>query len=703
MIGQRDKPAGKGLPRTACAPDLFTRIDALAGNQTDHATWPVRWYIGFGTPLPNFQMLRGDGMVWQIVVAFGGKPQDGAILRRGKDLATGVLLIVIWIMAFLSDVMTTAKLGLGGKNDPAVREISADIAAKELTARLTGSDPTWATAIDVGARNYLSPQQTVDAAGAVSAYLANTIDQQAVHDYSRYAGVCDVATGISIDVGQARPAGGQLLDLYYRGVIDRKTADDQYRQLGYLKSQYVEWEHELHKWWPDQGTVVTWMRLGTTHEQPAKGLDLDRDFDASYGDDQKRWGRALGLTDEQVRWLWRSQFQPLDTQTAGDWFRRNVAGWWQGEAEFTEDDLDQAIKLSTLPPAYRDLAKQAIWQPISSRLLRMAYDESVVDDDQVKTALVIDGYRPDDAETILQEWRRLKPAYVARKIGAPGVAKLQGLYADGTIGLAEFEAGCVTYGLDDSEQSQAVAAAVQARTWQHRGEVIAKLKTQYLSGAVADSTIPSVLNAVGLSASDSQDLGKLWRTEFEISPRADSSAQLIGYYKQGFIDESDLVSSLTQLRYTPAQIARMIGAADLAGMTAALQSAEKLVGGAKTRLAADQKLWAAKIAQAEKLVGGVGQRIVTRAGKQMSWIKTYVTGTPVPVAKKGPATNGTAVLREAASEAAAKFVTTGVPGVVVPGPGIELSAPTPPATAAPVPPEPAQPGGTGDEGLGFDQ
>jgi hypothetical protein len=672
MIDQRAVATGEGLPRTACAPDLFTRIDALKGKDSPHAEWPVRFYLGFGTPLPDFQQLRGDGFVWQVVVALGGKPGDGAILRRGKDLATGVIIMIVWMLGFLADVMTSAKLAIGGKNDPAIKEISADIAAKELTARLSGSDPTWATAIDQLARNYLVPTVTIDAGQAVSAYLAGVIDVTAAHDYSRMQAVCDLATDAVIDTQQSRLAAAELLDAARRGIITDERADAEIRQLGWLKSEYVEWQRELAKWVPDQGFFVGWMLRGTTHDSPAKGWELDKYFEASYGEQEKKWAKAAGLSDEQVKWLWRSQYQPVDLGQAYDWFRRSAAGLLPAGAEFTPDDLAQAIRRSTIPPAYHATAMQSVWTPLSARLLRVAFDEGLVEQGQVIQALITEGYSPADAQTLFSEWAKLKPAYTARKIGAMSIGQLHSLYADAVIGTKELAAGLALLGLDESEGPKSVAIAKQMRVHKHRAAVLSALRASYMAGAIGEPALLPMLAYVGLDGDDVADIAGHWRTEFEARPRPDAASDLGKAFQSGLINETEYVASLTQLRYSPEQIARILYAAEAANWGKKMRDAEMLVKHAQSSLTGEHKRWADEIKQAEKLAGKVEQRTRTSAGKLMSWIKGRVAKPPKKVSEKGPANGTVYTASDAALAQAEAFVEKGDGGIAPSGTGIAV-------------------------------
>jgi hypothetical protein len=697
MRNQRAPAKGPGLPNNACADDLFTRIDELRPPADDHGTFPVRYFLGFVKNVPHPAFIHPDSWMGKVVLSFRTTDADKGAFRIAKILLLQSLVILVYGLGFFADFVATLKIGPGHAADPRLKDVRADIAAKELVGRITGVNVEHATQIDQVARNYLDPTETLTPGDAVSAYLADEIDEQAVDDYGRAGNRCTFATQVMVATQQVHPDQATLIELCYKGVIDRTRADQEFRRIGYLSSEYVEWQHELHKWWPDSGTLVTWMRHGITHEQPAKGLDLDRDFADAYGDEQKKWAASLGLSDDQVKWLWRSQYQPVDLGTAYDWYRRTQAGLMPAGQAFGDEDLVQAIAMSTLPPAYRNTAKVSVWQPLSARLLRTAYDEGLVGEQQVMQALVTEGYSPDDAAVLLSEWVKLKPAYVRKKIGAPGVPALLKLYANATISRHELLQELAAEGLTADEGQAALVEAQAQRARDHRAELVKSIKSRYVKGEVDEGRASAALSATGLDPADVHDLLSLWRVEFEVHPKQPSAGELVAWYKQGLIREDELVAALVQLRYSAEDVARMIAAADLGQIGSEMKRAETLMTTAGHRLKASEAEFARQLAAAEKIVGKVSQRTVTSAGKALHWIVQRVVKKPKTVSEKSPDPTVSYAPSEAALQAAQDFVDSGAGGVAPETTGVEAVPAEQPQAAgdqsAAAPPDAGQAGG----------
>lgn len=676
MRNQREPTKETGLPANACAPDLFTRIDGLKANAAPHADFPVRWYLGFGDPLPNFKKIRGDSWLWKLVQNFAGKPEDSKWWATLKDLFTGILVFIVWAAGFWADVLAASKVGPGGCKDDRLKEIKADIAAKEIIGRFMGVNVEHTVQIDVYARNYLCPTETLTGGEAIAAYLADEIDQQAVEDYNRADNRCPHATAVNVATGQQRLGAAELDTLLDRNHITREQYNAEMRKLGWLSSQYVEWLQDLSTWWPDQGTLLNWMRRKTTREAEAQRLGWDDGFADAYNDEAKKWAGNLDLTDEQAKWLWRSQFQPVDMSTAYDWYARTQAGLMSPGARFNDDDLLRAIEQSPLPPKYRQAAYEARWRPLGIRQLKSAYEEDLLTDDQVAALLIAEGIYPDQGQLLLADWRKDKPAAKRRKIGVTGASGFTGMYAEGVIGQSEYLAELAALGFTAAQQQEALQEARAERNRDHRKELIGYLKKRYLTGEIDESQVQSVLGSTGLQPVDVGELLRLWRVEFEVRPRQAGAGEMVGWYRQGLMSEAQLAAGLAQLRYSAVDAARIIGAADLVKLGQHLKTAEGLVKKADKSLKVGEAEWKKQIDRAEKLAGTPAQRIVTQAGKMLHWVEDRVVKKTKKVGEKGPPDGVFVYPDPAATAATAEFMAAGTPANVVPGDalaGIDLA------------------------------
>jgi hypothetical protein len=633
----QEKPAeGPGLPGTTCAPDLFDRIEKIGDVAEVAAGFPVRYFLGFTTPLPDLNKLRPNSWMAKMVEALEPKQKDAWALWLAKQQVTIIFATIVWLLGIWADIMVLARRGPGTCKHPGLKTIKADIAAKELMCKLSLTNPEWHVKIDEYARNYLCPTETMDVGTAIGAFLHDDMSRAEAVKFGKLHNLCPAATEALIEERKSRPVIQQLVTLYRRGELTEEEYYAEARALGWIDTEYVTLHHTLSQWWPSPSEVIGAARRGVVEDQAAQAFGLDRYFAAAYTEDVAAKLRGAGVDEAAAKWLWRSQFGPVDLATAYDWYRRSEAGLLPAGVTFDETALKLSILHSDLPPAYHDVALAAVWSPLGIRQLRGAYDEYLVTPDYVFGALRQAGYDEQSAVVLLEQWQKLRPEYRRRKIGAGGARDMTRLYAEAVIGEQEYRAELEQLGFGVEEIAEAVSEAKAERLRRHRAELIKYLKARYLKGEIGDSQVSAVLISTGLEPADAVDLLQLWSAELELHPRQVSAAELCTWFKQGLITERYFLFALARLRYSSDDALRIIASCGLADAEKKLREAQRLL---KTKAAkganSDSDLLRA-LHEAEKLVGGVESRWTTKAGRQLAWIERRVTGKPKPVSKKSP-------------------------------------------------------------------
>jgi hypothetical protein len=632
MAGQRGPSESHSLPQTACDPALFTRLDQLAGEKGFASTNPILWYAGWQS-----SMLFDYRPGWwtdKLYQRIGPKKTDMTWVGQARRALARLPQTAVYIIATFGDALCAAQLNAQGQRDAGVRAVRADKAAKQLAGMLTGSDMSKDIRVDDMALNYLIPTSTTDAGQAVQAYFADTLTLQQCIDYSKLSDVCSVATELAIETGQQRLGLADLTTLYFRAEMTLTDWQSGVRKLGWIDPIHIDWLEPLHRVWPGIGEIYDWMRRGITDGELVASYHLDADFNDAYDDQARKWLRAAGVSSDDARYWWRAQYAAPDPQTMFGLYYRSQAGLLPGASPVTDDDCKQAIALSTIPPAYRDAVFAGRWTYLPGRILKTIYDERLTDEQTVYQHLVAEGIYPADATLQVSLWQQERVAYQRRKVGALTVSAMVSAFSAGTLGTSELLTQATAEGLAPDQVQAVLAAARLERDMKHRGELLAKLKSQYLSGLLPDVAVGAGLAGIGLDSEDVSSLLTLWREELELAPHKDSVGDLTKWYSQGIISDTQFAMGLSQLRYTPADIARVIGSADLVNMSSSLGKAEKLSSGAIRNMTADEKRWNKAIKQASDYHGTANQRTRTKAGAQLAWIKQWVTGTISPVSKR---------------------------------------------------------------------
>jgi hypothetical protein len=633
-LHQRAEAKAEGLPGNACAPDLFTRIDALKAPNGPGAEFPVRWIIGFSDGSPFPKKARQESMLETVGVYLTQAGDQSGVIGFGKNVIFFFVVVFLWVVGYLADLLIWARLGPPACDSPALVTIKADIHAKELIASWIGADMSHELQIDRYARNYVCPTESFSFGEAQDAYFGGVIDWQSFVAYGRMNNKCDQVMQAINFVRQEKINADEWEKLYSRGEISEENFRQGMRHRGWIADFHVDEFLTSKIWYPSAGETARWAELHVTDELYAQAVGLDDDFEARYRGDLKEYFNSAHVDPYEAKLILRGTYRPVDLGMAFDLYRRGQAGMLPAGKQFTDLDLEAAIQLSALPPAYREAVKSTVYAPLGFRQLKTLYDESIITYGDVVNYLIADGFSRADGERLADLWKKGKPEYFAKKIGATGPAGLLKLYAQGAMGATELRAELVAFGLDADEVAAALVEAKAERTRNHRAELVKWLKARYIRGEVVESQVQGVLLSIGLEGADVADLLRLWRIEFEVHPRQVSASELCTWYKDGIINRGEFLNALLQLRYTTADAERIVLACEFKQVHQAIKGAKQTAAAHQKEVKAATADLEKELKAAEKYVGQVEQRILTEPGKLLQWVKTRVVNWPKTVQKQ---------------------------------------------------------------------
>jgi hypothetical protein len=656
---QRGQKAGQGLPGTACAPDLFSRIDGLQPLPQVIRQMPVRNALGFGLdkagqPGGPFDLQQG---AWAFLVydTLEGPANAGFWRRQLGTLAGVIFLCWLWAVGWVADqFIAVANIPAGCDRDKLLT-VRADILAKQKQAEWVGGDADFATRIDTYARDYLCPTVMVTASDATAASLAGEMDDPEWLDYCKANALCEVSARIIRDTQRFRVGIAQVVELWRRDLIGDDQVPEFLRRVGVIDTDQVGWIERLAAERPGIGDVVRRAQLGVYNEGRAARLGLTGEQDAlpKPGDNSPSFAKGVNL--QSLRDAWAAHWSPLDVQTAFDLYRRAQAGLLPPGVTFDLGDVETALEQAAIPPGQRQALLATITAPLNRRQLKQLYDDSIVDETDVVRYLMAGGLDQHDATLQTAQWAKLKPEYVRKRIGGQGAAGYVKLFAAGELGTTELLDELQALGLTGDEAQMALVEARAERQRRSRSELVRWLKTRYVKGDVSDARVQAVLIDSGLDAEDVASLLKLWRTELEVSSKSVSAGELLSWHCQGLLSDEQLAVRLANLNYEPEDIARMVGAADIKCWNTKLKSVQDLLAPTGKKLSDAQRSWAKIIGRLQTRFGDVKARTRTNAGRILSVIKSEIEGAPPPAkslagraAKQGATTNGTAATQQSA-------------------------------------------------------
>src|SRR5271166_2200672 len=602
-VGRQNGPVqGKGLPGTACAPDFFSRIDALAPLPAQAAAMPIRDRFGWKSPL--LLDIKPDSWLMMILDYIEGKPKDGWFRHGMGTVFAYVTLVVIYVMAWMADqLMVTANMP-DGCNPDKLKRVQADRFFKGKLAQWGGGSVEFTTRIDDYAQNWLCPTVMVTAGDATAAYMADEVERSEWLDYCKSNGLCQISAEIIADTQRFRLGIPEVVEVWRRDLIGDDQVPEFLRRVSVLDADQVGWIKHLAADRPGKGEVVQRAALGvySADSRARLGLDDERDQLPRPGDNAPSF--AAGIDLDELREAWAGHWQAIDVQTAFELFRRGAAGLLPQGTTFGEAELNDALQNAAVPPGQRSAMLSLIFTPLGRRQIKALYDDSIIGEGQLMQYLIAGGLPPADAQLQVAQWAKLKPEYVRKRIGGKGAVGYVGMFAAGEIGTTEFLDEIQALGFTADEAQQAIVEARAQRQRKTRSALIAFLHGRFVKGDINEAQVTGVLSASGLDGEDVASLLGLWRIELEVSPKQVSTAELLDWHCRGILGDDELATRLAQLKYSIADIARIVAVADYKCMNATQAEAAKLLSRVKGSLTKAQQSWS-------KTLGEVGRQVGT--------------------------------------------------------------------------------------------
>jgi hypothetical protein len=335
-----------------------------------------------------------------------------------------------------------------------------------------------------------------------------------------------------------RPNVNELLTLWRRG---RMTADELYTALQQegVDVNSIGRYQDLTEQLPGISDLVHFADRFAWDE----GIAARFQYDSEYPPDVETEAAKIGIKPETFKRYWRSHWQLPGLSDVMDMYHRLRPG--RVGRPFTEDDLNNYLKTTPLPPYFHELVKEIAYNPYTRVDIRRLYGEGVVDEAEVLQTYLDLGYDQTHAEKLT--------AYTIKgsKAEEKGLTKdaVTSLYQDGLI--SRVDAGGMLTDLGFSAEATEFWLLMVDHTLDQT-EINAKLsdiQTRFISGELNDSTVMSELGSLNLPSDRVTRILHLWDVQREAHVKKPSSAVLTTWYKGGLIAGQDLLDGLKRDGY----------------------------------------------------------------------------------------------------------------------------------------------------------
>lgn len=374
--------------------------------------------------------------------------------------------------------------------------------------------------------NPLSPED------AAAAWARSSLTAEQTDDYGRKAGITKEDMQILRDLAGVPPAPEDLLIAWRRRIITEKDVDRGLIQ-GPIRNEWLPVIKSLQ--WQPLPVVEAANAVNQGHLTYAKALEISL---------------VNGVKEEDFKVIVSNAGRPPGPQEALEWINRGY---------ITEQDFREIFLESTIKNKYIDLYLKSRWQEMPPGTIRLMVRRGALTREQGLERLHARGYRPEDAEVIMNG----ATAEKTDKSRDLTVAQVLELRTDGLITDEDTLSMLEVAGYEADEALWITQLADIRRVSAYVRAAVSRTKASYIAGLLDETTAGGVLDQLGLPA-DFKDMAfQLWDLERSTVTKGLTTTQIVTAIKKGFMTLDDGMRRLEGQGYATedAQILLLIGGA----------------------------------------------------------------------------------------------------------------------------------------------
>ena len=401
--------------------------------------------------------------------------------------------------------------------------------------------------------NFNNPQRIPSEAELVSLYLANEIDEGQMRCLVRANGSYDTWYSKIANANRTRISNEQIIQLYRRGIIPGSYADKALRDNGILNQNEANMLYRATESMPSVSDIVRFMVRDADDNSVAAKYGTDSAFDAKYGEQLKSWARGQGITDDVLRYYWRSHWEiPSNTALFEMLHRlrpnRQSSGGGTG-VTVTTNDIKDALVVNDMLPFWADRMIEISYRPLTRTDAQRAYFIDALSEQELKDAYLDIGYSDFNADKLVRFTRQLKAQRKQAKGGTEKATSVLKYYKNWLIGETEARQRLVNGGLSEQGAMEALAIADNQRKNESQLLCIKGVKSKYKKYQITDLQAQQELTSIGMAVENIAPTIRNWNCERSFKPKELTLAQVCKAYQNNLINDEEYRRRLSAIGY----------------------------------------------------------------------------------------------------------------------------------------------------------
>lgn len=401
--------------------------------------------------------------------------------------------------------------------------------------------------------NYHNPQTIPSEADFVQLFLGNAIDEKTLECMVRANGSYFSWYKLLASVNRTKPSIDQIISLNRRGAIGDETAQEYLRQNGVTNNFEAGLFYKATEAVPTVSDIVRFMVRDADDNQVAEKYGTDSNLNTKYGEQLKAWARSQGITDEVMKYYWRSHWDiPSNTALFEMYHRlrpKRAAGDTNPEVVTTEKDIEDALIVNDMLPFWAKRMLAISFRPLTRTDAQRAYFIDAISEAELFDVYMDLGYKSEDARRLVNFTNQLKKKRAQGAGSAEKPVTTLKYFRNYIISRQEAFSRLQAGGLSEAQSNEALNIAETQRKNESTLVCLKGIKAAFKKLALDDFTVRDKILGLGIPPENVEPIVAQWKCERSSKPKYLTAAQACKLRKEDLISEEEYKRRLGSLGY----------------------------------------------------------------------------------------------------------------------------------------------------------
>lgn len=346
------------------------------------------------------------------------------------------------------------------------------------------------------------------------------------------------------NVLQPRPGVGELIPMWWRGIITEGQMIDEIRAKGYSDADAIHLK-QLSEVIPNVNDLIS---MAVREAFTPATVELFQ-YGADFPTDILPFTRQQGLDDEWVRKYWYAHWVLPSIGQGFQMLHRLRPG--TTNVPFTMSDMQTLLKTADIAPFFRDRLIEIAYTPLTRVDVRRMYGMGVLDRDGVFNAYLDGGYNEKNAELMTEftiKYETQEQRDLTRSV-------IVSAYERSVMRQDEAHAALIEIGYSEVNADLFLAIADTKIAEERVKDRLERAEFMYTEGLINETGVYAELGDLNLPADQTADLIVKWEIAKLKKIALPTKSELEDLYKRDIIDRDQYNDGMLKRRYDDETIA----------------------------------------------------------------------------------------------------------------------------------------------------